>query len=61
MFNYELLKKYSKDISILFIEDDFSIRTETKELLEQSGECEDIDELVNSLINDLNVVINYQN
>ena len=32
-----------------------------KELLEQSGECEDIDELVNSLINDLNVVINYQN
>ena len=35
MFNYELLKKYSKDISILFIEDDFSIRTETKELLEE--------------------------
>ena len=33
----------------------------TKELLEQSGEFEDIDELVNSLINDLNVVINYQN
>ena len=33
----------------------------TKELLEQSGECEDIDELVNNLINDLNIVVHYQN
>jgi DNA-binding response OmpR family regulator len=33
MLDYILLEKYSKDISILFVEDDFSIRTETKELL----------------------------
>jgi DNA-binding response OmpR family regulator len=35
MLDYVLLEKYSKDISILFVEDDFSIRTETKELLEE--------------------------
>lgn len=35
MLDYALLEKYSKDISILFVEDDFSIRTETKELLEE--------------------------
>lgn len=35
MLDYVLLKKYSKDISILFIEDDADIRNETKELLEE--------------------------
>jgi DNA-binding response OmpR family regulator len=35
MFDYVLLEKYSKNISILFVEDDFSIRAETKELLEE--------------------------
>jgi DNA-binding response OmpR family regulator len=35
MLNYALLEKYSKDISILFVEDDLSIRTEIKELLEE--------------------------
>ena len=35
MLDYVLLEKYSKDISILFVEDDLSIRTETKELLEE--------------------------
>jgi DNA-binding response OmpR family regulator len=35
MLDYVLLEKYSKNISILFVEDDFSIRTETKELLEE--------------------------
>ena len=35
MLDYALLEKYSKDISILFVEDDLSIRTEIKELLEE--------------------------
>lgn len=35
MFDYTLLKKYSKDISILFVEDDADIRNEMKELLEE--------------------------
>ncbi len=35
MLDYELLKKYSKDISILFVEDDINIRNETQELLEE--------------------------
>lgn len=35
MLDYVFLKIYSKDLSILFVEDDFSIRTETKELLEE--------------------------
>lgn len=35
MLDYMLLKKYSKDISILFVEDDADIRNETKELLEE--------------------------
>lgn len=34
MLDYILLEKYSKDISILFVEDDTDVRTETKELLE---------------------------
>ncbi|MDZ7819554.1 MAG: hypothetical protein U5K55_13525 [Aliarcobacter sp.] len=36
MLDYALLEKYSKDISILFVEDDLSIRSETKELLRRS-------------------------
>ena len=35
MLDYELLKNYSKNISILFVEDDKDIRNETKELLEE--------------------------
>lgn len=35
MLDYILLKKYSKDLSILFVEDDIHIRNETKELLEE--------------------------
>lgn len=35
MFDYALLKKYSKEISILFVEDDKNIRIETKEMLEE--------------------------
>lgn len=35
MFDYILLEKYSKNISILFVEDDVSIRKETKDLLEE--------------------------
>ena len=34
MIDYILLEKYSKDINVLFVEDDEFIRKETKELLE---------------------------
>ena len=33
MIDYILFEKYSKDISVLFVEDDENIRNETQELL----------------------------